>query len=86
MYVPKAIVWAYGSRTKSQAHQGSDLDLVIIFPEPTMALKQLPLLREAIKESDLSILVDILDWDTLPSAFQEEIKTHHVILKYDQII
>ena len=28
-YCPNAEIWAYGSRIKNEAHQGSDLDLVV---------------------------------------------------------
>ena len=28
-YCPNALIWAYGSRIKGNAHSGSDLDLVV---------------------------------------------------------
>ena len=28
-YCPEAEIWAYGSRIKDEAHEGSDLDLVV---------------------------------------------------------
>jgi hypothetical protein len=37
-------------------------------------------LRDAFNESDLPILVDILDWVLIPESFHTEIKRNHLIL------
>jgi predicted nucleotidyltransferase len=74
-------VWAYGSRTKNTAHDGSDLDLVIV----TNNRQKLPIdmlmeLKEKIRESNIPILVDLFDWARLPEAFHKNIEASHEVL------
>jgi uncharacterized protein len=76
-YAKDKTVWAYGSRVKGTAHAGSDLDLVIIDAGKNSTTT---ILRAVFSESDLPILVDIVDWSTIPEKFKEEIKkTHEVV-------
>ena len=80
-YMPNKIIWAYGSRVKGKAHSGSDLDLTIIDPDGVnIPPQQIYALKNAIEESNLPILVDVLDWTLLPEAFQKEIEKEHVVL------
>ena len=79
--LPNKIVWAYGSRVKGKAHSGSDLDLTIIDPNGSnIPPQQIYALRNAIEESNLPILVDVLDWALLPETFKKEIKKKHIVL------
>ena len=74
LHLPQAEVWAYGSRVNGTAHEGSDLDLVVRnptgldIPSPDLAA-----LWQAFAESDLPILVDVLDWPRMPESFRLEI-------------
>jgi predicted nucleotidyltransferase len=83
--IPDQTVWAYGSRVKGQAHPGSDLDLVIIPTNKALETSQLYALREAFSESNLPILIDILDWDSIPDNFKAEIKKIHEVLQEPSI-
>ena len=80
-HVPGAEVWAYGSRVNGQAHDGSDLDLVVRDPaglsQPQRGLQRL---RDALSESNLPILVDVLDWARLPEDIRREIERQHVLI------
>ncbi len=74
-------VWAYGSRVNGQAHDGSDLDLVIRGPQ----LQQIPYnilisIKEKIKESNIPIIVELFDWARLPKTFHKNIEENHEIL------
>lgn len=74
-------VWAYGSRVKGNAHEGSDLDLVL----RSESLKPIPLtdytnLCEKIKNSNIPILVELRDWAMLPESFHNNILEQHEIL------
>ncbi len=74
-YCPEAKVYAYGSRTKSSAHEGSDLDLTIKnFPDN----KYLFELKEIISESNIPFLVDINIYDNLPQSFKDEIEKNNI--------
>lgn len=79
--LPDAEVWAYGSRVNGTAHSTSDLDLVVRDPvDPQRRRDSLWRLRDAIAESSLPILVDIMDWASIPENFREEIARSHVVL------
>ena len=81
-HVPDAEVWAFGSRLHGGAHATSDLDLVVRNPrDPLRAQTKLGRLRDALSESRLPILVDVLDWASIPESFRKEIDRSHVILR-----
>lgn len=81
-YVPDTEVWSYGSRVMGRSHPASDLDLVLRNPAnlsvPQTGLTQL---REALAESDLPILVDVVDWARIPEAFRSEIEKEHRVMQ-----
>lgn len=80
-HVPDAEAWAYGSRLNDRAHATSDLDLVLLNPaDPSQVQMALGRLRQALSESDLPILVDVLDWARIPESFRAEIRHAHVVL------
>ena len=77
-YCPKAEIWAYGSRLNGNAHEGSDLDLVVRnFNDDNKKIYEL---QELIKESNIPFLVDINLYNDLPPSFQEEINKNYLIL------
>lgn len=74
-------VWAYGSRVNGDAHDGSDLDLVVRTP----ALQKFPIdvyldLKEKIQESNIPIVVELFDWARLPKTFHKNILAKHEVL------
>jgi len=81
-HAPEAEVWAYGSRVNGAGHEGSDLDLVVRNPagldQPQVQFHRL---RDALSESNLPMLVDVLDWARLPGPFRREIERQHVIVR-----
>jgi len=81
-YLPKAEVWAYGSRVSGDCHDASDLDLVVRNPAALdTSLPDLPDLKEALVESNLPIRVDLVDWARIPEAFRREIKRAYVVVQ-----
>jgi predicted nucleotidyltransferase len=77
-YLPRTVVWAYGSRTKGTARPWSDLDLVVFTGDEQGS--QVSLLKEALEESNLSFRVDLLEWDSLPENFRKNIKAHYAVI------
>lgn len=77
-HIPHKTVWVYGSRIKGSSHEGSDLDLVVMEPLTTSERTSL---IEAFSDSALPILVDILDWKSLPESFKNEIMQAHEVLQ-----
>lgn len=77
-YCPNAEIWAYGSRVNGDAHEGSDLDMVVKnFHSNTAKLSEL---RELITNSNIPFLTDINEFDKLPKYFQDEILKKYVII------
>jgi uncharacterized protein len=74
-------VWAYGSRVSGDAHEGSDLDLVIRTPRlDKLALDVYLDLKEKIQESNIPIVVELFDWARLPESFHKNILAQHEVL------
>lgn len=80
-HIPNQTVWVYGSRIKGTSHDGSDLDLVVMPSSHTLTTKQLSTLKAAFSESDLPILIDITNWETIPDHFKSEIEKTHAIFQ-----
>ena len=73
--VPDAQVWAYGSRVDGTAHRGSDLDIAIVGDGDILALKN------ALQESNIPFLVDVVKFENLPESFQKEILKKYVVIQ-----
>jgi uncharacterized protein len=81
-HAPEAEVWAYGSRVNGRGHDASDLDLVLRNPASLdRPQKQLPALRAALSESNLPMLVDVMDWARLPESFRREIEREYIVVR-----
>ena len=77
-YCPKAEIWAYGSRIKGEAHEGSDLDLVVkSFNSDDKYLYEL---KELLQESNIPFLIDIHEFDGLPEYFKTEILNDYIVI------
>lgn len=81
-HVPDAEVWAYGSRVRGTAHEGSDLDLVLRHPDdPGKDVANWPALQEALQASRLPMLVEVQLWNRLPVSFHPEIEHRYVVVQ-----
>ena len=74
-------VWAYGSRVTGEAHDGSDLDLIIRSHD----LQKMPIdvlldIKDKIQQSNIPIVVELFDWARLPESFQRNIEAQHEVL------
>lgn len=81
LHLPHAQIWAYGSRVRGDHYDASDLDLVARHPSD-LKQKHLDLdsLREAFVESNLPIIVQIVDWARIPPAFHAEIQACYAVV------
>jgi predicted nucleotidyltransferase len=81
-HAPDAAAWAYGSRVNGDHHEASDIDLVLRHPGAQPCPPgQLDTLREAFSDSNLPILVQVVDWARIPAAFRAEIEAGYVVLQ-----
>jgi predicted nucleotidyltransferase len=81
-HLPEAEVWAYGSRVRGDCHDTSDLDLVVRNPEAlTEPCPDLADAAEAFSESNLPLIVQIVDWARIPSSFHAEILAGYAVVQ-----
>lgn len=82
IHLPEIEAWAYGSRVNGQAHDGSDLDLVLRSPDlsaiPTDRLNDF---NNALSDSNIPIVVDARDWARIPENFKNQIAARHYPLE-----
>ena len=76
-FLPYKKVIAYGSRVKWNASETSDLDLAVF----NATDKQIYNAKEAFDESNIPFIVQILNWDTIPQDFKENIEQKYHILQ-----
>lgn len=81
-HLPNAEVWAYGSRVNGDAYDTSDLDLVLRQPD-NLSNRQTKLgdVVEAFSESNLPIIVQVVDWARIPPEFHAEIEAKYVVVQ-----
>ncbi len=80
-HLPTVTAWAYGSRVNGDAHEASDLDLVLRSPDLTsIPIDALISFKDAVGNSNIPILVEARDWARLPAAFHDEILRQHLEL------
>ncbi len=68
--VPGVQVLAFGSRVKGKARKFSDLDLALDAGE-RLPWSRIGDLKEALSESDLPIVVDVIDLNDVSERFRE---------------
>ncbi|MCZ2357063.1 MAG: nucleotidyltransferase domain-containing protein [Bacteroidia bacterium] len=74
-------IWAFGSRVSGEAHEGSDLDLVIRTHNLQKLSNETFLnLKAKIQQSNIPILVELFDWNHLPKGFLKNIENNHELL------
>ncbi len=81
-HLPNAEVWAYGSRVNGDYYDASDLDLVVRQPDDLMRGQfNLDEAKEAFVESNIPIIVQLVDWAYIPKSFHEEILAKYVVVQ-----
>ncbi|WNE41610.1 MAG: hypothetical protein AM1032_000350 [Mycoplasmataceae bacterium] len=69
--------YAYGSRTKGTARKFSDLDLCYY---DNLSWEEVGELREDLANSNLLLIVELVSWNKMRPAFQDNIKNDLLIL------
>ena len=80
LWVPRAEVRMFGSRTNGMARKHSDLDLAVV-ADPKIDFSTMNRLREAFEDSELPFRVDVLDWNALSDSFRKTIADQVVVLQ-----
>ncbi len=65
---------AYGSRVNGQAHDTSDLDLVLVSDsKEKIDIDDFMNFKEKLKKSNIPIIIQVLDWYRIPESFHKNI-------------
>lgn len=75
-HFPDCYVKVFGSRARGTSKPYSDLDIAVICNEK-IPVKKMHQIKEAFENSELSIRVDVVDFNSVSQKFQE------VIISYD---
>jgi predicted nucleotidyltransferase len=74
-------IWAYGSRVNGDNHDASDLDLVIRTADlAPLDFRELFDFQEQLQESNIPILVQVMDWNKIPESFHSNILKNYEVL------
>ena len=74
-------IWAYGSRVNGDAHDMSDLDLVILTNnKEKLNISEFMSFKESLQESNIPILIQVMDWNRIPESFHENILNDYKVL------
>jgi len=74
-------IWAYGSRVKHTSHDASDLDLVIKTGKKSLeSIDNLVNFKESLQNSNIPILIQVLDWHFIPETFKQNILQDYEVL------
>ena len=79
-HVPQYEVRAYGSRVNGHAQKFSDVDLAIV-GETEIDRHIVSAPKEAFAESNLPIMVDVLDWCAISDEFRNVIMEEYEVLQ-----
>jgi len=74
-YIAKGALWVFGSRVGKKSVAHSDLDLVIRDDKLLPFVDYLEM-KDALEYSELSMRVDLLDWQRISPDFRESIARH----------
>lgn len=77
---PDCEVRAFGSRVTGVARRFSDLDLAVKGDEK-LDWRRIESLKDAFSESDIPIIVDILDWWAIGEDFRAIVEAEGVVIK-----
>jgi len=74
-------IWAYGSRVNGDAHDMSDLDLVIVTESKNrVAIDEFTDFKDALQKSNIPILIQVMDWNRIPESFHKNILNNYEVL------
>ena len=74
--VPQYKTLVFGSRITRNAKKFSDIDIALVGPKK-IDWREIEALKDAFSESDLPIIVDIVDYNSVSGSFRAIINKNH---------
>lgn len=78
--IPEYGVWAFGSRVNGRPQKNSDLDLALVADEK-IDWRIIERLKDAFAESDLPVMVDVVDLNSVSENFRKLILKNHFVVQ-----
>ena len=78
--IPEYNVWAFGSRVNGRPQKFSDLDLALVSNEK-IDWRVIERLKDAFSESDLPIMVDVVDFNSVSENFRKIISEKYSVIQ-----
>lgn len=78
--IPEYSVWAFGSRVNGRPQKFSDLDLALVSNEK-IDWRIIERLKDAFSESDLPIMIDVVDFNSVSENFRKIIFENHSVVQ-----
>jgi len=74
-------LWAFGSRVNGDAHDMSDLDLVIVTNDKKrLNIDELVNFKDSLRKSNIPIIVQVMDWARIPKSFYNNILYNYEVM------
>jgi len=74
-------LWAFGSRVNGDAHDTSDLDLVIVpAKNERLDIDEFIDFKDSLRESNIPIIVQVMDWNKIPKSFHDNILENYEVM------
>ena len=70
--IPGIELYIFGSRVRGNAGAYSDLDLLLVGRQ-SLDWREIETVKQALSESDLPFMVDVVDWHSLDESFKKQI-------------
>ncbi len=77
--VPQYKALVFGSRVHGNAGKFSDIDIALIGPQK-IDWREIESLKDAFSESDLPVIVDIVDFNSAPESFKLIINKNYEVI------
>ncbi|WP_027358970.1 nucleotidyltransferase family protein [Desulforegula conservatrix] len=78
--IPEYSVWAFGSRVNGRPQKFSDLDLALV-SNGKIDWRIVERLKDAFSESDLPIMIDVVDFNSVSENFRKLILENHFLIQ-----
>lgn len=82
LHLPHARIYAFGSRVAGKARKYSDLDLALDNGDP-ISLSLVIKIKEALSETDIPMVIDIIDYRSISQDFKTVVDQQKIELKKD---
>jgi len=79
--IPEAKIYLFGSRARGNYKKYSDIDIALDVGKP-LPIQDVDEVKSMLNESNITYLIDVLDFHSVNTAMQQEIMKEKIIWKF----